>query len=65
MFSSAEKFAREAPSTCDQKMDEVMGSMQAEAFEPQELMAFLEFCADKIHRERKSRRPSPPSTRIK
>jgi len=65
MFSSAEKFACEASGTCEQKTDEALGRIQVARFEPQELMEFLEFCADKIHRERNSRRNSLASKRVK
>ncbi len=65
MFSSAEKFACGASETCEQNSDEALSRMQVATFEPQELMVFLEFCADKIHRERNSRKSSPPSKKVR
>lgn len=56
MFSPAGRYVGEAPGRGEEAPDEALNYMEAAKFDPQELMEFLEFCADKIHDEREARK---------
>lgn len=56
MLSTAGKPVREIVETCREKPDEVLTHTQIANLEPDEFMEFLDFCANKIHAERNSRK---------
>lgn len=64
MFSPAGRYAGEAPGRGEVAADEALNYMEAAKFDPQELMEFLEFCADKIHAERESSKSMTGSKRM-
>lgn len=56
MFSPAGRYVGEAPGTGEEAPNGALSYMEAAKFEPQQLMEFLEFCAEKIRAERESRK---------
>ncbi len=60
----AGRYVGEASDRGEETPDEALSYMEAAKFEPQELMEFLEFCADKIHGEQESRKSAAESKRM-
>jgi hypothetical protein len=64
MYGPAGKFASEAFETNERVTAETLSYMEAVKIEPQELMEFLEFCAEKIHQEQDSRKSTERTRRM-
>ncbi len=64
MYGPAGRFASEAFGTSERATAEALSYMETVKIEPQELMEFLEFCADKIHDEQESRKSMERTRRM-
>jgi hypothetical protein len=64
MFGPAGRYAGEVSARGDGTPDEALSYTEAAKFEPQELVEFLEFCADKRRGERESRKSMAGSKRM-